>query len=170
LVKKKVCNDIAQADAKTGDNETSAFVDFHNEYYIEDRDSACKEVSFNSSDHIHFEYHIVYNVSYSVPVLYFQATKTDGQSLLLEEVWERVPRSHRDALEGKWSFITQTDHPILGHPVFHIHPCNTATMMRNLLTGELDVKGHQYLLMWLSALGPLVGLEVQNELFVDKQM
>jgi len=36
------------------------------------------------------------------------------------------------------------DHPILGHPVFHIHPCNTATMMRNLLTGELDVKGHQY--------------------------
>jgi len=68
----------------------------------------------------------------------------DGQSLLLEEVWERVPRSHRDALEGKWSFITQTDHPILGHPVFHIHPCNTATMMRNLLTGELDVKGHQY--------------------------
>jgi len=128
------------------------------------------QVSFNSSDHIHFEYHIIYNVSYSVPVLYFQATKTDGQSLLLEEVWERVPRSHRDALEGKWSFITQTDHPILGHPVFHIHPCNTATMMRNLLTGELDVKGHQYLLMWLSALGPLVGLEVQNELFVDKQM
>ena len=36
------------------------------------------------------------------------------------------------------------DHPILGHPVFHIHPCNTTTMMRNLLTDELDVKSHQY--------------------------
>ena len=37
------------------------------------------------------------------------------------------------------------DHPILGHPVFHIHPCNTNTMMRNLVS-EPHSDSYRYVL------------------------
>ncbi|CAG2121975.1 unnamed protein product [Medioppia subpectinata] len=40
-----------------------------------------------------FEYHIVYSISYSVPVLYFTVTKTDGSLVRIEDIWKWIPKS-----------------------------------------------------------------------------
>lgn len=131
-------------------------------------DACEKTANFQEEETVLFEYQVIYSESYSVPVLYFFASKSNGKSLLLEEVWQQVPPSYKNALDDKWSFITQTEHPLLGCPVYFIHPCHTSTMMSNLTTAahiHTSRKMNKYLLSWLSATGPVVGLKMPMEYF-----
>lgn len=41
---------------------------------------------------VQFEYHIVYSMSYEVPVLYFKATRANGSCLDVETIWQNIPR------------------------------------------------------------------------------
>lgn len=104
-----------------------------------------------------FVYHIVYSQSYSVPILYFNAYHADGKLLTLEEIWNKIPNCYQDSVKiNKWNMITQQEHPELGIPYFTIHPCYTADFMSSC-------KSSNYLITWLSIVGPLVGLNLLCE-------
>ncbi|XP_065069093.1 ubiquitin-like-conjugating enzyme ATG10 [Rhopilema esculentum] len=135
----------------------------------DEADAACVKVVSGDGREVMYMYHIIYNASYSVPVLYFTAMTKDGKSLELDEIWGQVPDVYGDALVDKWSFLTQTEHPLLGYPVFHIHPCNTAKMMGNLLPVDIHTSKHRYVPLWLSAVGPLVGLHLATDLFTEEK-
>ncbi|XP_064605763.1 ubiquitin-like-conjugating enzyme ATG10 [Liolophura sinensis] len=85
----------------------------------------CRTITFT------YEYHVVYSHSYAVPVLYFNAYKTDGKLLSLEEIWSNVPNHYRERLNHeRWTFLTQQEHPLVGRPFYQLHPCHTADLMK----------------------------------------
>ncbi|XP_038069017.1 ubiquitin-like-conjugating enzyme ATG10 [Patiria miniata] len=113
-----------------------------------------------------FDYHIVYNLSYSVPTLYFSACHQDGKILSLDEVWQSVPSHYQRRLQSeRWTFITQQEHPILGRPFYCLHPCHTADLMTAVLkaTSQTSTSHSNYLVTWLSSVGPVVGLALPLE-------
>lgn len=125
-----------------------------------EEDAAAFQVEGNS-EVLTYEYHIVYSPSYGVPVLYFNAHTQGGKLLGLEEIWKRVPDVYKERLsKERWTFITQQEHPLLGHPFYYLHPCHTADLMKN--TPVLTDKRH-YIISWLSAVGPVVGLKLPLE-------
>lgn len=117
-------------------------------------------VSVKHSDVVNFKHHIVYSDSYNVPVMYFTATSTDGRIKTLEEIWQLVPEQQKHALKERWSFITQQEHPYLQIPCYQLHPCHTSNFMKALSTTNSN-----YLLMWISAIGPVVNLNLPMAYF-----
>ncbi|XP_022100186.1 ubiquitin-like-conjugating enzyme ATG10 [Acanthaster planci] len=110
-----------------------------------------------------FDYHIVYNHSFSVPTLYFSACHEDGKILSLDEVWRSVPSHYQKRLQSeRWTFITQQEHPILGRPFYSLHPCHTADLMKAVLNAasQTATSHRNYLVTWLSSVGPVVGLSL----------
>jgi ubiquitin-like-conjugating enzyme ATG10 len=107
------------------------------------------------------EYHLMYSLSYEVPVLYFNAWRSNGTLLDIEQVWDLADGAHRGALrDSKWNAVSQQDHPLLGTPFFYFHPCNSAELLGVLTSvGE----GANKILSWLSAVGPLLGLNIPLE-------
>ncbi|XP_021379052.1 ubiquitin-like-conjugating enzyme ATG10 isoform X2 [Mizuhopecten yessoensis] len=139
----------------------------------EEEDSAClgsgadnpsSEISTTDTTvpvHLVYEYHIVYSRSYNVPVLYFNVYKPDGSMMSLTEVWDRVPGVYRDRLQqDRWTFLTQQEHPILGRPYFQLHPCHTADLMEQVVGLFPPGQHSNYIVSWLSAVGPVVGLDL----------
>nr|XP_020441130.1 ubiquitin-like-conjugating enzyme ATG10 isoform X1 [Monopterus albus]XP_020441132.1 ubiquitin-like-conjugating enzyme ATG10 isoform X1 [Monopterus albus] len=127
----------------------------------DDNDGVCM-VSEGSSQVLQYEYHIMYSCSYSTPVLYFRASTLEGRSLSLEEMWNSVHPNFRLRLQNSpFTTITQQEHPLLGQPFFMLHPCRTEEFMRPVLQAAQDQhRPLNYVLTWLSVVGPLVGLDV----------
>eukprot|EP00111_Clytia_hemisphaerica_P018630 TCONS_00055077-protein len=115
---------------------------------------------------IKMEHHVVYSDNYSVPVLYFNGSYQDGRPITLQEVWNSIPEHYQHAMRDKWSFITQQEHPYLQRPFFQVHPCHTETMLKTLLPEKS--KCENTLLMWLSAIAPIVHLELSMHYFTNK--
>ncbi|KAL0965290.1 hypothetical protein UPYG_G00279340 [Umbra pygmaea] len=111
---------------------------------------------------IQYEYHILYSNSYQTPVLYFRASTLDGKSLSLEDVWDSVHSNYRQRLQnGPWDTITQQEHPLLGQSFFVLHPCRTEEFMRPVMQAALEADRQvNYVVTWLSVVGPVVGLDV----------
>ncbi|KAK2569689.1 Ubiquitin-like-conjugating enzyme ATG10 [Acropora cervicornis] len=131
----------------------------------DDNDSCALSVNHSSNvneEFIKYEYHIVYSHSYGVPVLYFTASQQDGKLVNLEEIWKSVPEVYRKRLEyEKWTFLTQQEHPYLCVPFYQLHPCHTADMMKAAFTATAD-RPVNYLVTWLSSVGPVIGLNLSN--------
>ena len=132
---------------------------------VEEHDDAALDVT--SVQSISYHYTIVYSESYQVPVMYFTASWQDGGQLQLEQVWDQIKLSSDI---NKLSTLTQIEHPLLGIPCYHIHPCNTATMMSSVLDDTVKGSGTlewqtKYLIMWLSLVSPLVNLPFSIPLF-----
>lgn len=122
----------------------------------------CESVVENNQEALRCVYNIVYSVSYSVPVLYFNIWKQDGSLLPLPEVWSMVPDSFQGQLKDVWwSTITQQEHPILRTPFFQLHPCKTAQLMDQVLPSH-NKEHANYIVTWLSSMAPLVGLDLPN--------
>ncbi|CAJ1087274.1 ubiquitin-like-conjugating enzyme ATG10 [Xyrichtys novacula] len=130
------------------------------EEVVED-DSVCSEAA-GSSLVLQYEYHILFSCSYSVPVLYFRAFTLEGRSLSLEEVWSSVHPNFRLRLQSSpLNTITLQEHPLLGQPFFMLHPCRTEEFMRPVLQeAQHRHRPVNFVLTWLSVVGPVVGLEV----------
>ncbi|XP_058024800.1 ubiquitin-like-conjugating enzyme ATG10 [Ahaetulla prasina] len=114
------------------------------------------------SEVIRYEYHVLYSCSYQAPVLYFRASFLDGKPLTLDEIWKSVHECYRDRLwQGPWDTITQQEHPLLGQPFFVLHPCRTNEFMSSILSNLRKQKKHtNYIISWLSVVGPVVGLHM----------
>jgi hypothetical protein len=57
---------------------------------------------------------------------------------------------------------TWQEHPVTGVPCYHIHPCETKALMTSL-TADASTpspSSSNYLMAWLSAVGPVVGLHL----------
>ncbi|XP_031465390.1 ubiquitin-like-conjugating enzyme ATG10, partial [Phasianus colchicus] len=111
---------------------------------------------------IRYEYHVLYSSSYQVPVLYFRACFLDGRPLTLDEIWKSVHVCYQARLqEGPWDTITQQEHPLLGQPFFVLHPCRTNEFMCSVMAGsQKDNRHRNYIVLWLSTVGPVVGLNL----------
>ncbi|XP_028829696.1 ubiquitin-like-conjugating enzyme ATG10 isoform X2 [Denticeps clupeoides] len=101
-----------------------------------------------------YEYHVLYSCSYQIPVLYFRASMLN--------VWNSVHPSYiKRLLQEPWDTITQQEHPLLGQPFFVLHPCRTEEFMRPALeTAHAQRKKVNYIVTWLSVVGPVVGLDI----------
>uniref|UniRef100_A0A336KKK8 Ubiquitin-like-conjugating enzyme ATG10 n=1 Tax=Culicoides sonorensis TaxID=179676 RepID=A0A336KKK8_CULSO len=105
-----------------------------------------------------FEYHILYSLSYSVPVIYFNVVKIDtGQLLSLEEFKEIfVNKNDLDATKmDLYSVLTQMEHPLKFRPFLVLHPCKTEEVLRNFLDSRNKV------LTFISLYGPFIFLNLE---------
>jgi ubiquitin-like-conjugating enzyme ATG10 len=103
------------------------------------------------------DYDVIHSPTYTVPVLYFTIARVTGERLPMETLWSYLPCSNH--VTDKWTFVTATEHPLLGTPYYHIHPCHTNTLMSTISSSKC------YLLTWLSTIGPLVGLTISIEYY-----
>ncbi|XP_028283435.1 ubiquitin-like-conjugating enzyme ATG10 isoform X2 [Parambassis ranga] len=151
---------ILQPEAQDTGEPASLNADDLNDY-IKDEDAVCTAVDINSQV-LQYEYHILYSCSYSTPVLYFRAFTMEGRSLTLQEVWSSIHPNYRLCLQNSpLTTITQQEHPLLGQPFFMLHPCKTEEFMRPLLQASHDQpRPVNYVLSWLSVVGPVVGLDI----------
>lgn len=104
------------------------------------------------SELVTFEYNVVYNVSYSTPMLCFNAWHTNGSLLTLEECWKVFNINQEgDAL----NILTQMEHPILFRPFYTLHPCKTPELL-----GDTSENSKNPIVSWLSSVGPCVKLNI----------
>lgn len=87
------------------------------------------------------EYHIVHSFSYEVPVLYFNATYSNGRQLSLKDTWKLLSDRFVSGDMDRWGLVSQQEHPLLHCPFYHIHPCHTAKVMAQArkTLGEMKV-------------------------------
>ncbi|XP_077144680.1 ubiquitin-like-conjugating enzyme ATG10 isoform X2 [Ranitomeya variabilis] len=158
----KTCYQTRAIESRHGRNDeqegekssTTIFEDSH-----EEEDNGVLPQGALQSEVIHYEYHVLYSISYQAPVLYFRASFLDGAPLTLDAIWDRVHDSYKPRLlHGPWETITQQEHPILGQPFFVLHPCRTNEFMSSV-QGSTDREGN-YITSWLSTVGPVVGLSL----------
>ncbi|XP_044147525.1 ubiquitin-like-conjugating enzyme ATG10 isoform X2 [Bufo gargarizans] len=156
----KICYQTRAIDSdrvKTHEQEDENAFTISEGKHEEEEDSCALPQGALQSEVIHYEYHVLYSISYQAPVLYFRASFLDGRPLTLDAIWERVHDSYKPRLlHGPWETITQQEHPILGQPFFVLHPCRTNDFM-SLLQGSTSREGN-YITTWLSTVGPVVGL------------
>ncbi|XP_022616797.1 ubiquitin-like-conjugating enzyme ATG10 [Seriola dumerili] len=128
----------------------------------DDEDEGVCAACDGGSQVLQYEYHVLFSCSYRTPVLYFRASTLEGRSLSLEEVWGSVHPNFRVRLQSSpLSTVTQQEHPLLGQPFFMLHPCRTEEFMRPVLQAAQDQhRPVNYVLTWLSVVGPVVGLDV----------
>ncbi|EDV23020.1 uncharacterized protein TRIADDRAFT_57861 [Trichoplax adhaerens] len=163
-------NNNAILDDDTDDDEANDIL--QNCSTIEPEDNNCCNSlpqAPNSQNHQQvyhvYEYHIVYSPAYSVPVLYFDPKTTDGRRLALEEIWNTVNLEYAQSVKyDAWSFISQQEHPLLGRVFYFIHPCHTSNFMQ-IITGK-GSNEKLYLCTWLSAVGPVIGLQLSPSYFL----
>lgn len=106
-----------------------------------------------------WEYHVLYSLSYSSPVLYFNAFTPDGRLLPLDVIWQGGTGAAQEALqEMRWEALSQQEHPILRRPFFQLHPCKTAEFL-----GVHQRTSHNPVVTWLSSIGPAVGLHLSHK-------
>ncbi|XP_065076348.1 ubiquitin-like-conjugating enzyme ATG10 [Ochlerotatus camptorhynchus] len=102
-----------------------------------------------------FEYHVVYSESYQVPVLYFNAYRSDGTMLRLEQAWNGFRDLATESREQLKQTLTQMEHPVLFKPFLALHPCKTAQVLGNV-TG----RGGNPIVTFISSYGPFVNLSL----------
>lgn len=110
-----------------------------------------------AADITKWEYHIVYSISYQVPVMYFNVWKSNGALLSLEELWCSVhPNFKKSVYDNKWYTLTQQEHPYLHRPFFYFHPCQSSAFM------DCFRNDGNKLITWLSSIGQIIWLELDE--------
>nr|CAH0107956.1 unnamed protein product [Daphnia galeata] len=114
------------------------------------------------------EFHVLYSLAHAVPTLYLRAWRSDGSCVDAKELWNGLTaaewRPSSDEFERLRS-LTQQEHPFLGEPWYHLHPCRTADLM-DLVASQNDVDdgidAKRYFVRWMSTVAPLVGCPVSH--------
>ena len=158
---------------------------------------ANKEPS-NVSDIMLLEYHVIYSISYCVPVLYLRAFNSVGGALRIDKLilsghffnHQALAKGNHVVDEGnvqeigeisdmpeylstETSFVrpdtfSQAPHPLLFEPFYQLHPCHTSEWMKMMFAVNIGEKmAHlsveNYITVWLSFVGPYVGLSLDNK-------
>ncbi|XP_012282214.1 ubiquitin-like-conjugating enzyme ATG10 isoform X2 [Orussus abietinus] len=89
------------------------------------------------------EHHVLWSMSYGVPLLYFNAWKSGVNPVSVEAAQKLVPQGSLGYGE-----LSQAMHPIQDQPFMYLHPCRT----RELL--QITHKSKNKLVSWLSAIAP----------------
>ena len=139
------CADFIKASDKLRDGWTMVKFDDRNQF-----------VSKTSliNENVNVEYHLLYDESYQVPVLFFNATYLNGRVVKPEDLCVMLNIS-----KGQGDVVSQKDHPLLDTPYYYVHPCQTFKMMSNFSNEQNFI----YLLTFLSMIGPIAGLKLPHE-------
>jgi len=142
--------------------------------------SEYKPINSCMHDIVTYEYDIIYNISHSVPTLYFQVRSRFGTVYDLDDILSTAVHKNfaSQIMFNKWESLTQTEHPIRGVPCYMIHPCKTPLLLEkigvavksaenverapveNLVGTYVNKSGLKYLVSWISMIGPVVGLNI----------
>ncbi|XP_076759499.1 autophagy-related 10 isoform X2 [Xylocopa sonorina] len=99
------------------------------------------------------EHHVLWSMSYSVPVLYFNGWKSGINPISVEEAQSFVRN-----VELRHGELSQAIHPILGTPFLYLHPC----MSHELL--QITSSSKNKLVSWLSTVGSAaLNLKLRSE-------
>lgn len=110
-----------------------------------------------------YEYHIVYRLSYGVPVICYNAYKPNGTLVRIDEAWSIFnghyqPFNDATAVDAKSEYmrsvLTEMDHPVLYTPILTLHPCKTPELMATFSNSKNKV------LTFLSTVGPAIHLNL----------
>ena len=131
-----------------------------NNEFTDDLNFILKQDPFEASSSIDIplvtEHHVLWSMSYGVPVLYFNGWKSDFPGInpiSMEEAQSLIP----DA-ELKYTELSQAIHPILNTPFLYLHPC----MSQELL--QIKSTSKNKLVSWLSTVAPVaLGLKLRSE-------
>ncbi|XP_075169190.1 autophagy-related 10 [Haematobia irritans] len=112
-----------------------------------------------TNDLINIDYHIVYSISYQVPIMYFQAFHSDGKMLSLDNVWKlfHFDNSFKYSREDMLNILTQMEHPVLFKPFMCLHPCRTAEILAQTPLSQNRI------LTFISIMGPYLQLNLDNK-------
>ncbi|KAL9695633.1 hypothetical protein quinque_014918 [Culex quinquefasciatus] len=146
-LRKSVQQQLTRLTGTTDDDDLAEF-----EEVELDEDPSAAQVDTVTTDLYRFEYHVVYSISYQVPVLYFN-------------VFKRNPAAARGSLVGFTELagesreqlrqtLTQMEHPALFKPFLGLHPCKTANVLGALPDSQNAI------VSFLSIYGPYVNLEL----------
>lgn len=123
------------------------------------RDESSDEIylvktALSTTTGLKFEYHVIYSVAYSVPVLYFRMFQRDTGEI----VWHsnELPIAKQES----GGSLTQMPHPYEQTPFLQLHPCYTANWMAEMQNLAPQAN---YLVSWLSFIGPHVGMLVSEK-------
>lgn len=113
-------------------------------------------------EHLRCDCHAIYSDSYCSPVLYFNMFTSNGKLISLQDIWDNYvhPSYKRHVNHDPWTFLTQSEHPILLMPYIQLHPCHTADFMKPV--HEISQSGSfafNYVHSWLSVVLPVISLE-----------
>lgn len=103
------------------------------------------------------EYHILWSVSYGVPVIYFNRWKSDfpGINPMSVNEAQAVHDSKLNYME-----LSQAIHPIVGTPFLQLHPCLSQELLRSM------PKSKNKLVSWLSCIAPAaLNLKIHPEYY-----
>ena len=116
------------------------------------------------SQWVEFEFHVLWNATYGVPVCYFTAQLTDGTPLPAADM-RRALTLATD--QEHWTVLTQEEHPTLGTLAYTLHPCETAERMAAMLSDHgHGVQSHGgYMLSWFTIVAPILQLTLQPVAF-----
>uniref|UniRef100_A0A1A9W6Z1 TsaA-like domain-containing protein n=1 Tax=Glossina brevipalpis TaxID=37001 RepID=A0A1A9W6Z1_9MUSC len=139
---------VGEEISTTGSGEGQAFLKY-----------AQKIADPSSNDLMHMEYHVVYSVTYQVPVLYLQGHRHDGKIITLEKAWDIFKFDRNDdetrlTRQQMLNILTQMEHPILFKPYLCLHPCRTAELLSQ------TPNSCNRIITFISLMGPYVRLNL----------
>ena len=105
-----------------------------------------------------------------VPVLYFNAYNVVGKLLSRNEILQDLPIEYKNKDEElNWSFISQMEHPYLQLPFYFIHPCETSTLLSELLNKKEMMNKFEdaplYIKTWFSLISRIFQFPFPSSLF-----
>lgn len=104
------------------------------------------------------EHHILWSMSYSVPVLYFNGWKSDcpGINPISVEVAQKLLENEN----LNYSELSQAVHPILGTCFLYLHPCMSQSLLK------ITPKSNNKLISWLSMVATAaLNLQIRPEYY-----
>lgn len=107
-------------------------------------------------------YHIIYSATWQVPVMYLRVTNPLGEVVMdVEKVQGLLVRDKetQETMSGVefGGALGIQDHPYNQQPYLYLHPCHTATLLKNVSGGT---NAGEYLRSWLSLVGSAVGVSL----------
>lgn len=129
----------------------------------------CTTCSSSGGATLSCRFDVIFSLSYSVPVMYFKMSKSDGNPLSIQEIWKLVKVSSPDL----WSTVSQMDHPVLQLPFYAFHPCQTEKLMETLCSSVPEgnntrsvLKPHEFLISWLSFMASILQFHFPQQYIV----
>ncbi|VDN07116.1 unnamed protein product [Thelazia callipaeda] len=158
ISKAKFDQDIEELVRKTADFDIS--YQWHIKEHRNGQFCANNSVVERNGETIMRTFHITYSEIYNVPILWFIFSRQTGALLDIDEILEMIPVDTRKRLMAdSLTSISQREHPFFNLFFYHIHPCKTAAVMKNVIYDN-------YIISWLSIFASLLHLlPLPNELF-----
>ncbi|XP_033342655.2 autophagy-related 10 [Megalopta genalis] len=103
------------------------------------------------------EHHIVWSMSYGVPVIYFNGWKSDFPGI--NPITVQEAQSFDVGANLSYKELSQAIHPMLGTPFLHLHPCKSQELL------QFTSNSKNKLVSWLSVIAPSAFLKLQPEYY-----